>query len=272
MRGKVERKPWMQGRDRFGGRAALITGGASGIGLATAKRLAEEGAGVAIADINADAGREARRAIEKQGGRALVVVVDVTRAADNKRMVAETVKAFGRLDILVTAAGIGGGGTVVDTPEEQWDRMVDLDLKATYLSAKFAISAMHKTGGGVIVTIGSLGSVRGDWGGASFSAAKGGVLSLTRNMACAHSAENIRANCICPGVIETPLVKEWLVNPKIRKAVLDRHPLGRLGQPEDVAAAIAFLASDDASFITGAMLAVDGGSLASGAWGCRPVE
>jgi NAD(P)-dependent dehydrogenase (short-subunit alcohol dehydrogenase family) len=122
------------------------------------------------------------------------------------------------------------------------------------------------------VTIGSLGAVRGDWGGAAFSAAKAGVLNLTASMACSHANENIRANCVCPGVIETPLTKQWLSNPVVKKAVLARHPIGRLGTPEEVAAAIAFLASDDASFISGAMLAVDGACLASGAWCGRPLE
>lgn len=249
---------------RFEGKVALITGGGSGIGRAVALRFAAEGAMVAVADINSVGGQEICRQIESLGSRALFARADVTTSTDAERMVMETVKAFGRLDILFTAAGIGGGGTVVDISEEEWDRMVNLDLKGVYLSSKFAIPAMRKTGSGAIIHVASIGGLRGDWGGASFSAAKGGVINLTRHMAVAHAPENIRVNCVCPGVIETPLTENWLNNPEVRKSVTARHPIGRLGQPEEVAAAVAFLASDDASFITGAILAVDGGCLASG--------
>lgn len=249
---------------RFQGRVALITGGGSGIGRATAIRLASEGAAVVVADVNPKGGQETCRQIQALGERALFVLADVTRAADDERMVAETVGAFGRLDILLTAAGIGGAGTVVDLAEEAWDRMLGLDLKGVYLSSKFAIPEMRKVGGGAIVHVASIGGLRGDWGGAAFSAAKGGVVNLTRHMAVAHAAENIRVNCVCPGVIRTPLTENWLSDPEVLKSVIARHPMGRIGKPEEVAAAVAFLVSDEASFISGAILAVDGGSLAKG--------
>jgi len=187
---------------RFAGRVVLITGGASGIGRATAVRMAAEGAAVAVADVNAETGERTRRQIESAGGRALFIRADVTDAKQCQKMASETVKAFGGL--------------------------------------------------------------RGDWGGAAFTTAKGGVVNLTRHMAVAHAKEDIRVNCICPGVIETPLVEKWLNTPGVRQAVTARHPVGRLGKAEEVAAAVAFLASDEASFITGAILPVDGGSLAMG--------
>lgn len=248
---------------RSEGKVALITGGGSGLGRASAIRLASEGAAVAIADINPEGGRETCRQIEEMGEKAVFISADVTKSADAERMVAETVKELKRLDILFTSAGVGAGGTVVDTDEEYWDRVVNLDLKGVYLSAKFAIPEMRKVGGGAIVNVSSIGGMRGI-SGASFAAAKGGVINLTRQMAIAHAKENIRANCICPGYIATPIIQRILDDPEALKAVSARHPMGRIGKAEEVAAAVAFLASDEASFITGAILAVDGGYLAGG--------
>jgi len=248
---------------RFDGRVALITGGGSGIGRASALRLASEGAAIAIADINPEGGEESCRQIQVQGGRAVFVEADVTRASDNERMVAEAVKAFDRLDVLFTSAGVGGGGSVVDLSEDAWDRVVDLDLKGAYLSSKFAIPQMRKLEGGAIVHVSSIGGLLGNWG-AGFCAAKGGLINLTRSMAVAHAAENIRVNCICPGYIATPIIQGIIDDPEKLKRTGARHPMGRIGTAEEVAAAVAFLASDEASFITGAILPVDGGYLAAG--------
>jgi NAD(P)-dependent dehydrogenase (short-subunit alcohol dehydrogenase family) len=248
---------------RFEGKVALITGGGSGLGRASGVRIASEGGSVAIADIDREGGRESCRLIEEAGGKVLFVEADVTRAADNERMVAETVKEFGRLDVLFTSAGVGAGGTVVETTEEYWDRVLNLDLKGVFLASKYAIAAMRESGGGAIVHVSSIGGERGGWG-ASFCAAKGGVINLTRSMAVAHARENIRVNCICPGYIATPIIQGILDDPEKLAAVSERHPMGRIGTAEEVAAAVAFLASDEASFITGAILAVDGGYLAAG--------
>ena len=248
---------------RFEGRVALVTGGGSGLGRATALRLATEGADIAIADINPEGGEETQSLVEEQGGKCIVVETDVTRASDAQQMVAQTVKTFGHLDVLFPSAGVGAGGTVVTTTEEQWDRVVDLDLKGVFLSCKYAIPAMQKAGNGAIVTVASIGGMQGK-SAASFCAAKAGVVNLTRSMAVAHAKEGIRANCICPGWVPTEINRGSWENPERRAQVEEMHPMGRMGTPEDVAAAVAFLASDEAKWITGAVLAVDGGYLASG--------
>jgi NAD(P)-dependent dehydrogenase (short-subunit alcohol dehydrogenase family) len=262
----------MDDKRRFAGRVALVTGGASGLGRAVASRLASEGAAVAVVDADPEAASETCRQIEEEmAGRALLARADIADAADAERMVAETVHAFGRLDVLFTGAAVGAAGTVVDTSEEEWDRAVGMALKGVYLASKYAIVQMRRAGGGAIVLAASIGGLRGNWG-ASFCAVKGAVVDLTRSMAVAHAAENIRVNCVCTGHIATghlplPIEKQQIGNRKSGIGNAARLPLGRLGQPEEVAAAMAFLASDDASFITGAILPVDGGYLAAGGGG-----
>ena len=226
-------------------------------------RLASEGARIVVADINDEWGEETRRMVEAQGNECLYVHADVTAADDCRRMVSEAAEAFGIPDVLFPAAGIGSGGTVVSTSEEQWDRVLDLDLKGVFLTCKYAVAEMQKGQGGAVVTVASIGGMQGKTG-AAFAAAKAGVVNLTRSIAIAHARENIRANCICPGWIPTNINKGSWQDPERRKRIEEMHPLGRMGTPEDVAAAVAFLASEEAGWITGAVLPVDGGYLATG--------
>ena len=249
---------------RFKGKVALITGGASGIGLASGIQMGSEGASIGVADINEDNAKIAVKEIEKAGGQAVAVKCDATKTEDNQRMVAETVKAFGRLDCLVTCAGVGAGGNVDGIDEEMWDKVLDLDLRAVFLACKYCIPEIRKQGKGAIVHISSIGGLCG-MSGASFCAAKAGVVNLTRQMGTAYAKENIRTNCICPGVIDTPLVQNWLDHKEgYRAEVAAWHPMDRLGVAEEVAAAVAFLCSDEASYITGVALPVDGGYMAAG--------
>ena len=252
-----------KGRGRLEGKVALITGGCSGIGLATAVRMAQEGCSLVLADINVERFDEARSMVEDAGGQVFTVHADVTKRSDNENMVREAVKRFGRLDILVTSAGKGCGVPGVDASEEILDELLSLNLKGVYMSCKYSIRQMLDQGGGSIVTISSVGGFVPNFGGA-FGVSKAAVIYLTKAIACAYARKNIRANCVCPGVIMTPLVRKWLSNPETYKKVSEMHPMGRIGEPGEVAEAVLFLASDEASYITGAILPVDGGYLASG--------
>jgi NAD(P)-dependent dehydrogenase (short-subunit alcohol dehydrogenase family) len=250
---------------RFEGKGALITGGGSGLGQAACERLAAEGCAVAVADINAEGAKKVAGIVKSNGGKAIAIEMDVTKEADNKRAVEETVKIFGRLDVIFTSAGRGGGTNVVDTSEEVWDEVMNLDLKGPYLTSKYAIPEMRKVGGGAIVHISSIWGLRGLNRMAPFVAAKGGVVQLTRHMSSAHAHEQIRVNCVCPAYIATPIIQPILDDPEKLAEADAKHPIGRIGRPEEVAAAVAFLASDDASFISGVNLQIDGGYLCYGA-------
>lgn len=258
----------------FDGRVAIITGGAHGIGRATALAFAREGAGVTIADIDAAAGRAAVERIEADGGRGLFVHADVARSADCQRAVRETVAAFGGVDVLFNNVGIQPADSylnVEEMPEEVWDRILDVNLKSYFLMAKYAIPAMRRRGGGVIVNTASVQGLQSAPGVPAYAASKGGVLSLTRQLAVEYAAERIRVLAVCPGTIDTEMVRSAAATePGGVEAALarygKRHPLGRVGMAEEIANVVLFLASERASFMTGEYVCVDGGLMALGTW------
>jgi len=252
--------------DALKDKVALITGGASGIGRATALLFAQEGAAVQVADINPELGRSAVQEIRSQGGRAGFTLCDVTNTEDCRRAVDATLEQFGRLDILFNNAGIIRRADVVETTEEEWDRVLAVNLKSIFLMSKFAVPVMAKAGGGAIINTSSGWGLKGGPKAVSYCASKGAVVNMTRAMAIDHGAQNIRVNCICPGDVDTPMLRheaqqlgqpeaEFLAEAAIR-------PLKRFGQPIEIAQAVLYLASDASSYVSGAALVVDGGGLA----------
>jgi len=256
------------------GKVALVTGGALGIGKGIVEGFAREGAAVAIADVNRAAAEALVAELTSAGGQAVATIGDVASAADAARMVSESVAALGRLDVLVNNAGIqpiDAYFNVEDTPEEVWDRILGVNLKGVFLMSKFAIPHIRAAGGGAVINIASVQGLQSMPGVPSYAASKGGVLSLTRNMALDYARQNIRVSAICPGTIDSEMVRTAArAEGGDIHANLQRygafHPVGRLGQPEDIAQAALFLASERATFITGGYLTVDGGFMAQGAW------
>lgn len=245
---------------------ALITGGASGIGRATALLLARQGAAVAVADLDEDDGQAVAQAIVDGGGRATFVHCDVSRAVDCQQAVQHTVEQFGGLDILFNNAGIIRRATVLETSEEEWDRVMAVNVKSIFLLSKYAIPIMAQAGGGVIINTASGWGLVGGREAASYCASKGAVVNLTRALALDHGPQNIRVNCICPGDTDTPMLRDEAqqlgeVEQDFMAGAADR-PLQRVGAPEDIAQAVLYLASDASAFVTGASLVVDGGGLA----------
>ncbi len=245
-------------------RVALITGGASGIGLATAIAFLEEGAKVTIADISEENGRRALELIDKKGHNVLFIKADISKEPDVKRIIDETVTKFGKLDILFNNAGIWIDKKVEDLEVEEWDRIMDINLKGVFLCSKYAVPLMKTQGKGVIVNNSSCNGIIGDYGDPAYCASKGGVALLTKAMALDYARENIRVNAICCGEIETQMfLEEARISGKsvdeYREEMASDHPMGRIGTPEEAANAVLFLACDDSSFITGILLSVDGG-------------
>jgi NAD(P)-dependent dehydrogenase (short-subunit alcohol dehydrogenase family) len=247
---------------RLAGKVALVTGAGSGIGRAVALRFAREGARVACADRVAEAARDTARAIAEAGGQCLALAVDVTDPAGCERAVRETLEAFGGLTTLVNAAGVRGETRDATPPPEEWRRVVEVNLTGTYLASRAAVPALAASGHGAITHIASIYGLVGGSLSPAYAASKGGVANLTRQMAL-EWAPRVRVNCVCPGVIETPMTAPLLSDPAFREAAIRRHPVGRLGRPEDVAAAILYLSSDEAAFVTGVALPVDGGYTAA---------
>ena len=246
---------------RLRGKVAIITGGASGLGLATAILFAREGAKVVIADIKRGAADE----IASEGGEALYVRTDLLVDSDVEAMVRQAITTYGRIDILVNNAGAVVQGSVTDLSPEQWQRALDLNLTSAYRCCKHAIPHMIKSGGGSVIMTSSIQGVSGNMDHAGYAAAKGGLIALTRQVARQYGLFQLRANCVSPGIILTPIFEamgdlEWMIG-----MVADYTPLGILGEPEDIAYLNLFLASDESSYITGINVVADGGMTMRGA-------
>ena len=248
------------------GKVAVVTGAASGIGRGISLRLAEMGAFVALLDVDDIKGRESLALIEARGGVALFLNCDVRSAAECRRAVATVIKQTGKIDILCNCAGVAIRKNIVELTEDEWDFALDVTLKAIYILSREVVPHMIRSGGGSIINIGSGWSLKGGPRAASYCAAKGGAVNLTRAMAIDHGQHNIRVNCVCPGDVETPMLHSECaqlgedLQHFMREAA--NRPLARVGTPDDVANAVLFLASSMSSWITGAALVVDGGGLA----------
>jgi NAD(P)-dependent dehydrogenase (short-subunit alcohol dehydrogenase family) len=251
---------------RLADRVCVVTGGGSGIGRAVAELFAREGARLVVADIDEAAARSAADEARALGAGAQALRVDVAEASDVARMVETAVQAFGRLDVLVNNAGYGLPGTVLDTNEEEWDRLMAVNVKGVFLACRRAIPVMRDQGGGVIVNMASTASSVGLRNRAAYVASKGAVAALTRALALDHVGDNIRVNCVAPGTVETPYFDPIYAASNdpaaLREAMAARQAMNRFGRPEEIAPAVLYLACDESSFATGTMLTVDGGMTA----------
>jgi NAD(P)-dependent dehydrogenase (short-subunit alcohol dehydrogenase family) len=251
---------------RLDGKVALITGAASGMGKVAASLFAAEGARVVAADVTDEAGHATVEQIRASGGEATYVHADVSKPVDAEVMIRVAMDTFGGLHILYNNAGImpADDGSVTETPEATWDGVMAINLKGVFLGCKYGIPAMLDSGGGSIITIASFVALMGAaTPQIAYTASKGGVLSLTREIAVEFARKGIRANALCPGPIDTPLLQELLSDPDRRQRRLVHIPLGRLGQAEEIVNAALFLASDESSYMTGATFVVDGGITAA---------
>ena len=248
---------------RLEGKVALISGGARGQGAVEAKLFAQEGAKVVIGDILDAEGQQVEAEINETGGVCVYVHLDVTSEEEWGHAIGEAVSRFDKLDVLVNNAGIFPPASIEDTTEELWDRIMDINGKGVFLGTKLAIPEMRKAGGGSIINISSVAGLRASAGAAAYGASKGAVRLLTKSTAIQYAGDNIRANSVHPGVIETEMtLPNLLIDEDARRRSADRVPLGRIGQPEDVAWGVLFLASDESSFMTGSELVIDGGRTA----------
>lgn len=247
----------------FEGRVAVVTGAAHGIGRATALAFGREGAAVVVSD-HGEAGEAVAEEIRAGGGQAGFVLADVSRAEDVERLIREAEARFGRIDCLFNNAGIEGEqAPTAETSLENWDRVIAVNLSGVFYGMKYAIPALLRAGGGAIVNNASVAGLVGFAGAAAYTASKGGVVQLTRSAALEYATRGIRVNCVCPGVIDTPMVERVIQgNAAVRDALSSMQPLGRMGTPEEIAETVLFLCSDAASFITGGVFPVDGGYVA----------
>ncbi|MDE2778977.1 MAG: SDR family oxidoreductase [Chloroflexota bacterium] len=245
---------------RLAGKTAFISGGARGMGAAEVGLFIAEGASVAFGDVLEEDGRALEADIARQGGQAMFLPLDVTSAAQWQAAIDATVSRFGRLDVLVNNAGVRGDGLVEDVSGEEWDRVMDINAKGTFLGTRAALPAMRRNGGGSIVNISSqLGLVGVDNSSSQYQASKGAVRIFTKATAIQYAGDGIRANSVHPGPIATPMTEGGRSDPDRFNTTVSRIPLGRYGQPEDVAFGVLFLASDESSFMTGSELVIDGG-------------
>ena len=245
---------------KFDEKVALVTGGGSGIGMKSALVFAREGAKVVIADIT-EGGKETVQKINNAGGKASFFKTDVSKASDVNALIENIVKEYGRLDFAFNnAGGEGNISTIVDCTEDNWDRIIDINLKGIWLCMKYEIPEMLKQGGGAIVNSASFLGLVGLIGTSAYCASKGGVIQLTKTAALEYANKGIRINAICPGIINTPMLERILHNsPDLEKMFIALEPMGRLGKPEEVAEVVVWLCSDGASFVTGHSMLVDGG-------------
>jgi len=251
---------------RLEGKVALITGGTSGIGSATAIRFAQEGAKVAITGRNSERGDQVVQDITASGGKALFIRSDVRKAEDCRQAVDLTLEYFGRIDVLFNNAGVFHPKTIPDCTEEEWDETIDSSLKGAFLMSKYTIPSMIENGGGSIIHTSSGWGVLGGDKAAAYCAAKGGLIVMAKAMAIDHGPQGIRVNCVCPGDVLTPMLPDDAVKRGMSwddyAVGAAERPLGRIGSPEDIASAVLYLASDESSFVTGDALVVDGGGVA----------
>lgn len=248
---------------RLAGKVALVTGGGTGIGRALALAFAREGAKVAVAGRRAEKLEETLREMEAHGSEGLAVRCDVANARDAERAVQETANRFGMMNVLVNSAGVLHVSTIEAMSEDEWDRLMAINLKGPFLMCRAALRAFRKVGGGTIVNIGSVLGLIGMKDRAAYCASKGGLTLLTKAIALDHAHERVRANCICPSIVETELVAGLFASSEggqaLKKARIDSIPLGRMGRPQDVAEMAVFLASEESSWLTGTAIPLDGG-------------